>query len=887
MPQQAPAIGTVQAGYMFMGGDPAQQASWRAVAPSGTHASGRPRGLSANEQKELAAAREAARDALSILPDLERFSRLNTEQDSGGIYALPLVDRIAGARDPEASQMNEITARMAPAQREPGSGTTSDTDLRLFLQASPSIQRPREANQALIERGRAEGRRRQAYADFIDRYAAERGTLSGADELFRAQVAAGQIDLAGYGAARREDNQTQVGGAATPGPAAPGAPPSGASPTPGSSPDAPLDFTSSSRDEVIAAIQRGGWFRQGPDGQPYQLPPGDPQFGAKDGDQMVAPGVGVRPRTQAEIEAEAMASRTAQGEGVGRKLDAGVRGIADTLTFGFADEIAAGANSVLPLDRGSESMWTRPIGDAFRHNLAMQRGIDRADARDVPVSRGTGQVAGAVVPGAQLAGVTRLAARPIVRNSLLGAGYGAVYGAGSDQGTAVERLDGAAVGGGFGAIGGAVAAPAANAFAAVARGVARPAVNILGENAPAAVRDFVRRPPATRHQNNVRTLQDNGVSLTPGQRMGGLAQSVENLAQRAPILGPAIRGARERGVESFNRAVGNRALDAIGEGVPSGVNAGGDMVGHVQSRLGAQFDRAYSMLPEFTTDAPLMEGIERIARSKADLPPAMQQQFDNIITERLGRLDDAATGQNVGAVRSELNTLAAGYLRAPDPAQQGLGRMIAEVADELDGAVARASPEAGEILSRAREGYSDFIRLERASTAAGGRPFGPGQLESAVRASDGSVRRGAVGRGEARMQDLSSAARSVMPDSFGNPGTADAVGLGGVGVGLMTEPVTTAGVVAGLGVASLPYRAMNRQVVERLPAGSRRLLQGLPDDSLDSLMSAAADPARQAEAAEMLAAQGLRPREARNMARAIRHQVARITTDLQSNPQRQ
>lgn len=496
--------------------------------------------------------------------------------------------------------------------------------------------------------------------------------------------------------------------------------------------------------------------------------------------------------------------------GIGRRVDAFGRGVADGASFGFADEFAAGMNTLLPLDRGSVSGFGREGGfrAAYDSNLAVQRGVDQADASQMPITRGAGQVTGAVVAPGAMTGGRYIAAAPTAlqaagRGAGVGAMAGAAYGAGSSVGPAENMLEGARDGAGMGAMTG---------------GVLSGGGRVVGSAIGNATRGAMSSPRG----QMVQTLTDNGVSLTPGQRIGGPVQTVENLAQRAPILGPAIRGARERGVESLNRAVGNRALDAIGEGVPADVPVGGEMVQQVQSRLGAEFDRAYSMVPSFTPDEPLMQGLGRIGQAKTDLPPQMQQQFDAIIGERLARLQGDVSGQQVGAIRTELNGLASGYLRSQDPAQQGLGQMLTDVADELDGAITRANPEAGAILGNARDGYADYIRLERASTAAGGRPFSVSQLEGAVKASDGSVRRGAVGRNDARMQDLSKAARTIMPDQFGNPGTADAVGLGGLGVGMVTEPVTTTVIAGGLTAAATPYFMMGRNVVEKLPANASR-----------------------------------------------------------------
>jgi len=420
------------------------------------------------------------------------------------------------------------------------------------------------------------------------------------------------------------------------------------------------------------------------------------------------------------------------------------------------------------------------------------------------------QAGGLTLAGGALTGGATLGAG-VAGAAATGAGYGALSGLNSGTGGFADRLPGAALGAAIGgATGGTVqgvaqvAAPYAQRLAGIAGGATRP----LRNSGRAA---------------DVQTLVDSGVSLTPGQRIGGLVQNVENLAQRAPILGPAIRGARQRGSETLNRAVGLRAMDNVDQGIPANIPAGSEMVSYVSDKLGDEFTRGYAMVPTFVPDDQLMSGLRAVSEAKADLPPEFGRQFDNIISSRLQRLGGQdVSGEAVGSVRSEINKLAAGYLKSQDPAQQGLGQMLAGVVDELDSAITRINPQAGEVLGNARQGWTDYMRLERASTAANGNSFSPGQLSSAVRQSDGSVRRGAVARGEARMQDLSRAASNIMPDTFGNPGTADAIGLGALGTGLVTEPVTTAAISAGLGAASVPYLMMARKVVERLPANATR-----------------------------------------------------------------
>lgn len=147
--------------------------------------------LAAPEQRSIEEARASARDAVGVLGDLTRFQDINAGVQTGGLVnnAVNFVKGKLG--DPNIQQMDEIKARMAPQQRVPGSGTTSDMDLRLFLQATPSAANSRETNTAIIERGRQEAVRRQQYADFLDQYARENGSLNGAEAAFRAKIGLG------------------------------------------------------------------------------------------------------------------------------------------------------------------------------------------------------------------------------------------------------------------------------------------------------------------------------------------------------------------------------------------------------------------------------------------------------------------------------------------------------------------------------------------------------------------------------------------------------------------------------------------------------------------------------------------------------------------------
>lgn len=589
--QQAPTVGHVEDGYMFMGGDPRSESSWRPVARGATYANGRSRGLTPKEQAELAEAREAARNALSVLPDLERFSQINDNTRSGGLMAVPFVDRVVGAFDPGVAQLNEISARLAPAQRQAGSGTMSDRDLALFLQSVPSVQRPEDANDALIERGRAEGRRRQAYADFIDRYAAENGTLSGADELFRSLVASGAIDLSGYG----------PGNAVVATPRA-DAPAIGSPAAPGSSAETAIDYTNTPPEDLLRLLESGGWVRQG-NGEPYQVPAGSVRRdSAQQGDEGVAPGVVMRRGDNIVSSEDPLQLREGYAERPEwqQRIASGVASAADDMSFGFIPNMAANLQAVFGKGRvegGDNSFGAR------RERLYDELQGWRDDAnRDHPVSGLAGSVAGAAVaPGAIGAG-RWVAQAPrlgymMTRGAAVGAGYGAAHGFGTTEGDLGDRAGGAARGGFVGGISGALAPPVARTAGMMTRPLAEPASDLLSRftrrpmtGEAAAVRTTLRGANPDALRTEASRFRAQGVEPTLADIGGSNVQSRVRAAATRQTPGretaEAFAAGRRQDVQEFTAGLGERVSPI--RATPDELNAGLEQYQREASR--AAFD---------------------------------------------------------------------------------------------------------------------------------------------------------------------------------------------------------------------------------------------------------------------------------------------------------
>lgn len=168
-------------GYMVQNPQTGERLVWRVAA------TGRGRWVStraiAAQNPEVLNAREMADQAASMLPDLQRFQELNRVQETGSIpqrlggwFGIPQL-----FPDTEEDEMRAITDRLAPRMRQPGSGASSDRDVRMFVSALPNLTRGGRANDQVIASLRQNAGLQQQYAAYVDRFAQEHGGTSGMD----------------------------------------------------------------------------------------------------------------------------------------------------------------------------------------------------------------------------------------------------------------------------------------------------------------------------------------------------------------------------------------------------------------------------------------------------------------------------------------------------------------------------------------------------------------------------------------------------------------------------------------------------------------------------------------------------------------------------------
>lgn len=450
-----------------------------------------------------------------------------------------------------------------------------------------------------------------------------------------------------------------------------------------------------------------------------------------------------------------------QERGLLRRVDDAVRGVADAVTLGYSDEIAAKLGEITGL--GGKK------GD-YKGNLASQRHRDSQGGGE----RVLGQVIGAVAgPGSKIAAAKGL--KGLVGSAIEGAAYGAGYGSGSAK--EGERLQGAKSGAALGAAG----------------GVAGRAVGAAG----------ARLLRGAKVSPQVRELADAGVVMTPGRRGGKIKRTwEESVLGSLPFVKAIPRAANERSIEQLNVAVANQALETIGVQYPMNTPPGHEFNGKVQQAAYDAYDNAVGAL-NLQDDRALTGGVASILKTGPAKVGPLKDQLNSLIQLHLDPLlKGPISGPQVRALMSDLRKDASKYASSASANERGLGEELWRLNDQLDQALVRQNGHgATEAFKNAREAVTRVKRFSDATARAKGGIASPGHFAAAMKKRGFGTTTDKVSRGEARMQKLADSAHQVLPDITPNSGTAERVaglaGLGGPGaIGAMVDP--TMGVAAGL-----------------------------------------------------------------------------------------
>jgi hypothetical protein len=338
---------------------------------------------------------------------------------------------------------------------------------------------------------------------------------------------------------------------------------------------------------------------------------------------------------------------------------------------------------------------------------------------------------------------------------------------------------------------------------------------------------------APQFQGAVKRLLDAGVSLTPGQMVGGFSKRAEDTLNSLPVVGHVMDAANRRSIESFNIAAINEALSPIGVALPKGTEAGYGAIRAGQEALSDAYGR---LLPQvsLTIDRPFAQRMAQIRQAASELPADNARQFETIIQNRVaGRTAQTGgvlDGKMLKDIESELSQLSAGFRGSQMAGERDLGRRLSEVNDAIRDTLERQNPAQRAELRAINAAYGRFADVENAAAA---RPtalgvFSPGDL---LRGANKGETRRVRAAGSAPMADLAQAAQEVLPNKVPDNGTAQRVGMIEAALGVLGVFGGHPGLVAGGAAAALPYSRPGMNLLNawatKLPATRNMLAQGV------------------------------------------------------------
>jgi hypothetical protein len=357
------------------------------------------------------------------------------------------------------------------------------------------------------------------------------------------------------------------------------------------------------------------------------------------------------------------------------------------------------------------------------------------------------------------------------------------------------------------------------------------AVGALAGGAFPAVAGAISRgiSPKSSLNPNLQLLKKEGVRPTIGQTMGGKWNALEEKMQSLPIMGDAIASARGRSLAEFNTAAINRATKPIGEKIEG---TGQRAVMEAGDKLGAAYD---NLLPKmsFKPDAQFAAELNNVRQMAASgLAPKEAAKFDSILNEHLSKLspNGSMRGETFKVLESQLRKDADRFSKSNDAYQQELGGALNETLRIFRDTLPRSNPKFAEDLKKINSGYANLVRVEGA--AKGGKNsegvFTPGQLNSAVQQSDQSVRKRAVSRGTALMQDLGNAGQAVIGNKVPNSFTTDRALIAGGALGsYLINPTIPLGLLGGAAMYSKPAQSLLGAAISSRPQAAKPVADAL------------------------------------------------------------
>lgn len=336
--------------------------------------------------------------------------------------------------------------------------------------------------------------------------------------------------------------------------------------------------------------------------------------------------------------------------------------------------------------------------------------------------------------------------------------------------------------------------------------------------------------PKASTNSSLQMLKKEGVNPTIGQALGGRLNALEEKLTSVPILGDAISSARGRALSQFNKAAINRATVPVGQKVDS---IGQKGVMDAGNKVSGAYDDALTSLGPVQFDSQFSQQAGQLQGMANNLLPAMRDKFNKTYQQVVvGRMSPNGTmlPEAFKKVDSELEVIASRYGKSSVASEQEAGDAIKQLRTILKEQAARSDPAAAAKLAKADAGWANLVRVEGAAKSAKNNDgvFTPAQLNMAAQTADQSVRKRAVSRGTALMQDLGNAGQGVLGNRVPNSFTTDRALIAGGGLGAyLINPAIPAGLLGGAAMYTAPAQKLLVGAASSRPKAAKAVAEAL------------------------------------------------------------
>jgi hypothetical protein len=512
-------------------------------------------------------------------------------------------------------------------------------------------------------------------------------------------------------------------------------------------------------------------------------------------------------------------------------LAEGTRKVAQGLTFGFADEIEAGVRTAAQDESMKYGLASTPPQQQSPFNMMIGGNINpnfqskeeykkirnqlrsQGDefTRQNPVLSPALEIVGGITSPLAL---TRALGKQAITQATKklpsfvkgttgqGVGYGTLYGAG----TANELSD----------------VPQDALFGAGLGGVGSKLISGAG------------KVIAPKVSNLVKKTMSRGNNLTPGQMVGGIANTLE---QKFGSVIPGIKTARSRTIEKFNKEVAEDILKPIGVVLPPSIKSNSQASQFITKEISKSYNDAYNgmklnITPEFKQSLKeVVKNSGLIGKSKQKLNSEINKIINTINNKSVkgsGKnkktIINGIKGENIKNVSKNIKQRIAAFRKSTNTDESPLENPLRDVATIFKNNMVKQNPINGKKLLDTDAVYGKVVSFQTAvgkGTKTG--LFSPNQLNlSATEGANAISKRISKANQTGVLQKIANEAEEVLGDFVPDSGTAGNLAINSVVAGFI-DPLVLGGFLTAEMAYSKPIIKLVNQYVRS--GGSRQGLR--------------------------------------------------------------